>query len=317
MLVVDRRSEPLVGWRVPYVVVCGLPGQPLIQLVRRFVILSLLAFFPAPFSFKRDDCWGMHVASLWLFTQCSACVLLPAIVWRKHHLKVSSWLLVTQCLYKSCAVYMFLIVLCVVSHNNDCSGNWSPCRKRAAISQRPDLLIAEKCVQNFKGNLCLLFLSARKQNVLLPFCFLPDQRMFWMIDLFGSMVFTTSLNRSCPHCIVSSHCLVLTSSPGETLWQLSDNLLFCLYLFFVLIWAMMQCAALPEYFGSVLDKKTLALQGIDYAQWVGLSFGFLSETFERRGAPLSDWTQGWKKVAFQCTKETWRTTANRMEHLDL
>lgn len=34
-LLVDRRSEPRVGERVPYVVVYGMPGQPLIQLVRR------------------------------------------------------------------------------------------------------------------------------------------------------------------------------------------------------------------------------------------------------------------------------------------
>lgn len=31
----DRRLEPRVGERVPYVVVYGLPGVPLIQLVRR------------------------------------------------------------------------------------------------------------------------------------------------------------------------------------------------------------------------------------------------------------------------------------------
>ena len=30
----DRRSDPRVGERVPYVVVYGSPGQPLIQLVR-------------------------------------------------------------------------------------------------------------------------------------------------------------------------------------------------------------------------------------------------------------------------------------------
>ncbi|KAL4649072.1 DNA polymerase zeta catalytic subunit isoform X1 [Arapaima gigas] len=35
MLAYDRRSEPRVGERVPYVVVCGMPGVPLIQLVRR------------------------------------------------------------------------------------------------------------------------------------------------------------------------------------------------------------------------------------------------------------------------------------------
>ncbi|XP_025896491.1 DNA polymerase zeta catalytic subunit [Nothoprocta perdicaria] len=35
LLAHDRRSEPRVGERVPYVVVCGLPGLPLIQLVRR------------------------------------------------------------------------------------------------------------------------------------------------------------------------------------------------------------------------------------------------------------------------------------------
>ncbi|XP_065184530.1 uncharacterized protein LOC135815197 [Sycon ciliatum] len=35
LLSVDRRAEPLVAERVPYVVVCGTPGQPLIQLVRR------------------------------------------------------------------------------------------------------------------------------------------------------------------------------------------------------------------------------------------------------------------------------------------
>ncbi|NXA54879.1 REV3L polymerase, partial [Nothocercus julius] len=35
LLARDRRSEPRVGERVPYVVVCGLPGLPLIQLVRR------------------------------------------------------------------------------------------------------------------------------------------------------------------------------------------------------------------------------------------------------------------------------------------
>lgn len=31
----DRRSEPRVGERVPYVIVCGTPGVALIQLVRR------------------------------------------------------------------------------------------------------------------------------------------------------------------------------------------------------------------------------------------------------------------------------------------
>ncbi|NXY81202.1 REV3L polymerase, partial [Alcedo cyanopectus] len=35
MLAHDRRSEPRVGERVPYVIVCGMPGLPLIQLVRR------------------------------------------------------------------------------------------------------------------------------------------------------------------------------------------------------------------------------------------------------------------------------------------
>lgn len=35
MLAYDRRSEPRVGERVPYVIVCGMPGLPLIQLVRR------------------------------------------------------------------------------------------------------------------------------------------------------------------------------------------------------------------------------------------------------------------------------------------
>ncbi|XP_051853508.1 DNA polymerase zeta catalytic subunit [Antechinus flavipes] len=35
MLAYDRRSEPRVGERVPYVIVYGLPGVPLIQLVRR------------------------------------------------------------------------------------------------------------------------------------------------------------------------------------------------------------------------------------------------------------------------------------------
>lgn len=35
MMAYDRRLEPRVGERVPYVVVYGLPGVPLIQLVRR------------------------------------------------------------------------------------------------------------------------------------------------------------------------------------------------------------------------------------------------------------------------------------------
>ena len=34
-MLVDRRCEPRVGERVPYVIVYGTPGQPLIQLVRR------------------------------------------------------------------------------------------------------------------------------------------------------------------------------------------------------------------------------------------------------------------------------------------
>ena len=33
----DRRSEPRVGERVPYVIVYGSPGRPLIELVRRSV----------------------------------------------------------------------------------------------------------------------------------------------------------------------------------------------------------------------------------------------------------------------------------------
>ena len=32
---VDRQAEPLVGERVPYIIVCGSPGLPLIKLVRR------------------------------------------------------------------------------------------------------------------------------------------------------------------------------------------------------------------------------------------------------------------------------------------
>lgn len=35
MVTYDRRSEPRVGERVPYVIVYGTPGVPLIQLVRR------------------------------------------------------------------------------------------------------------------------------------------------------------------------------------------------------------------------------------------------------------------------------------------
>ena len=34
-MLTDRRSEPRSGERVPYIVVYGTPGQPLIQLVRR------------------------------------------------------------------------------------------------------------------------------------------------------------------------------------------------------------------------------------------------------------------------------------------
>lgn len=34
-MVYDRRLEPRVGERVPYVIVYGMPGLPLIQLVRR------------------------------------------------------------------------------------------------------------------------------------------------------------------------------------------------------------------------------------------------------------------------------------------
>lgn len=34
-LLSDRRSEPRIGERVPYVIVYGTPGQPLIQLVRK------------------------------------------------------------------------------------------------------------------------------------------------------------------------------------------------------------------------------------------------------------------------------------------
>lgn len=39
MLTYDRRSEPRVGERVPYVIIYGSPGVPLIQLVRRPVEL--------------------------------------------------------------------------------------------------------------------------------------------------------------------------------------------------------------------------------------------------------------------------------------
>lgn len=35
MLTYDRRSEPRVGERVPYVIIYGTPGLPLIQLIRR------------------------------------------------------------------------------------------------------------------------------------------------------------------------------------------------------------------------------------------------------------------------------------------
>lgn len=35
MMAHDRRSEPRVGERVPYVIVCGTPGVALIQLVRQ------------------------------------------------------------------------------------------------------------------------------------------------------------------------------------------------------------------------------------------------------------------------------------------
>lgn len=35
MMAYDRRLEPRVGERVPYVIVYGMPGVPLIQLVRR------------------------------------------------------------------------------------------------------------------------------------------------------------------------------------------------------------------------------------------------------------------------------------------
>ena len=33
----DKRAEPRTGYRVPYVIVYGTPGLPLIQLVKRYV----------------------------------------------------------------------------------------------------------------------------------------------------------------------------------------------------------------------------------------------------------------------------------------
>ena len=36
MVAADRRAEPRAGERVPYVIVYGLPGLPLIKLVRRY-----------------------------------------------------------------------------------------------------------------------------------------------------------------------------------------------------------------------------------------------------------------------------------------
>ena len=35
-MLLDKRAEPRVGERVPYVVVCGTPGLPLFKLIRRY-----------------------------------------------------------------------------------------------------------------------------------------------------------------------------------------------------------------------------------------------------------------------------------------
>ena len=56
MLREDRRSEPRVGERVPYVVVYGSPGLPLIQLVRRSVY--------TPVSFSFDEHFNVHRSKL-------------------------------------------------------------------------------------------------------------------------------------------------------------------------------------------------------------------------------------------------------------
>ena len=40
MLKQDRRAEPRIGERVPYVIIHGSPGLPLIQLVKRYALLK-------------------------------------------------------------------------------------------------------------------------------------------------------------------------------------------------------------------------------------------------------------------------------------
>lgn len=83
MLREDRRSEPRVGERVPYVVVYGSPGLPLIQLVRRSVnIFDFYLFVNVTISFSRET--DMLHDFIKLFASSKSLLTITFFVSRPH-----------------------------------------------------------------------------------------------------------------------------------------------------------------------------------------------------------------------------------------
>ena len=73
MLKQDRRSEPRIGERVPYVVIHGSPGLPLIQLVRRFVawdifVMCIFFYIDIYWSQVSRKQWGPYLISILALT---------------------------------------------------------------------------------------------------------------------------------------------------------------------------------------------------------------------------------------------------------
>ena len=109
----DRRAEPRVGERVPYVVVYGSPGLPLIQLVRRYPYIYVVYIYflqvrlTGIIFFFRWQCNSRQLVLFYLCVYVLVCLFTCLLVC----LFVCLFACLLVCLFACLLVYLFTCLL--------------------------------------------------------------------------------------------------------------------------------------------------------------------------------------------------------------
>ena len=109
----DRRAEPRVGERVPYVVVYGSPGLPLIQLVRRYPYIYVVYIYflqvrlTGIIFFFRWQCNSRQLVLFYLCVYVLVCLFACLLVCLFACLLVCLFACLLVCLFTCLLVYLF------------------------------------------------------------------------------------------------------------------------------------------------------------------------------------------------------------------